>query len=85
MLAVLLASSIGVISVQHKVRALESQYYQALRQSLEANEEWGRLRLEKEHLTSPARVEQIAKTQLNMTSDKSNYQLIYIAEPSANE
>jgi len=73
-----LGSLVAISNVEHQVRALESQYYLSLKQALKANEEWGRLRLEKEHLTAPARVEHIAKTELNMTLDKSNYQTIYL-------
>ena len=73
----------AISKVEHQVRALETQYYQALKQALKANEESGRLRLEREHLMAPARVEYIAKTQLNMTLDKSNYQTIYLIEKNA--
>ncbi|GEM_PF-6160823 len=81
LLLFVLASLIAISKVEHQVRALETQYYQVLKQALKANEESGRLRLEKEHLTAPARVEYIAKTQLDMTRDKSNYQTIYIVHP----
>jgi len=80
LLMFVLGSLVAITQVQHQVRYLETQYYQALKQSLKANEEWGRLRLEKEHLTAPARVERIARSQLNMTLDKSNYQTIYLTE-----
>ena len=80
LLVFVIASLIAISLVQHQVRSLESQYYQALKQALKANEEWGRLRLEKEHLTAPARIEYIAKTKLNMTLDKSNYQVIYVTK-----
>ncbi len=75
----IVGSLVAISKVEHQVRILESQYYQSLKLALKANEEWGRLRLEKEHLTAPARVEHIAKTELNMTLDKSNYQTIYLA------
>ncbi len=80
LLIFVMASLIAITHVQHQVRVLESQYYQALKASFKANEEWGRLRLEKEHLTAPARVEWVAKTQLNMTLDKSNYQTLYVTD-----
>jgi len=73
-----LASLVAISKIEHQVRALETRYYQVLKLALKANEESGRLRLEKEHLTAPARVEYVAKTELNMTRDKSNYQTIYI-------
>jgi cell division protein FtsL len=77
----LLASLVAISKVEHQIRALETQYYQVLKQALKANEESGRLQLEKEHLTAPARVEYVAKTELNMTRDKSNYQTIYVVQP----
>ncbi len=76
-----LASLVAISKVEHQVRALETQYYQVLKLALKANEESGRLQLEKEHLTAPARVEYVAKTELSMTRDKSNYQTIYIVQP----
>ena len=82
LLLFVLASLVAIVKVEHQVRGLETQYYQVLKEALKANEESGRLRLEKEHLTAPARVEYIAKTELNMTRDKSNYQTIYILQPS---
>jgi len=78
---ILLVSLVAIVKVEHQVRGLETQYYQVLKEALKANEESGRLRLEKEHLTAPARVEYIAKTEMNMTRDKSNYQTIYIVQP----
>ena len=81
LLVFLLSSLVAIVKVEHQIRALETQYYNVLKQGLKANEESGRLRLEKEYLTAPARVEYIAKTELNMTRDKSNFQVIYIAQP----
>ncbi len=78
LLFLILVSLIAISRVEHQIRVLESQYYQSLKQALKANEEWGRLRLEKEHLSAPARVEYIAKTQLGMTLNKSNRQTIYL-------
>ncbi|GKT11663.1 MAG: cell division protein FtsL [Thiomicrorhabdus sp.] len=80
LVSLVLVSLVAITRVQHQVRHLETQYYHSLKQSLHENEEWGRLRLELEHLTAPAKVEQIAKAKLNMTSDKSNFQIIYIVE-----
>lgn len=79
-----IASLFAITRVQHDIRSLESQYYQALKGSLKAHEEWGRLRLEKEHLTATARVEMIAKTQLNMTLNKLNYQTIFLQKTGSN-
>ncbi len=78
LIALVLASLVGVVRVQHEIRHLETQYYQSLKSALTAHEEWGRLQLERKYLTAPARVEQVARTQLNMTSDKSNFQTLYL-------
>ncbi|WP_127470234.1 cell division protein FtsL [Thiomicrorhabdus aquaedulcis] len=73
-----LASMVSIVKVQHEIRTLESQYYQSLRASLQAKDEWGRLMLEKTHLTSPARVEKIARNSLGMTTSKTHYQTLYL-------
>ncbi|MGM0541453.1 MAG: cell division protein FtsL [Pseudomonadota bacterium] len=78
LIVLVLASLIGVVRVQHEIRHLETQYYLSLKEALTAHEEWGRLQLEKKYLTAPARVEQVARTKLNMTSDKSNFQILYL-------
>lgn len=84
LLLVILLSLLAIIKVQHQIRHTETDYYLALKNQIQAKEEWGRLTLEKMHLSSPARVEQIAQTQLNMTMDKSvekkNLQTIYLQE-----
>lgn len=83
LLFICLVTLLAIVKTQHEIRSVESTYYQTLQHALEAREEWGRLMLEKQHLTSPARVEQQAK-QLDMTLDKTHYQYIYIqpdAEP----
>ena len=81
LVTLVLASLLAIVHVQHKIRNIESQYYQSLQQSLVAKEEWGRLMLEKKHLTSPNMVEQIAKQKLAMTLDKEHFQYLYI-EPT---
>lgn len=73
-----LVSLLAIVHVQHEIRNLESRYYQSMQQTLVAKEDWGRLMLEKKHLTSPAMVEQVAKQQLDMTLDKTNFKHIYI-------
>ncbi|GAB6070759.1 hypothetical protein JCM30760_18560 [Thiomicrorhabdus hydrogeniphila] len=78
LVTLVLASLLAIVHVQHKIRNIESQYYQSLQQSLVAKEEWGRLMLEKKHLTSPNMVEQIAKQKLGMTLDKEHFQYLYI-------
>ena len=87
LILLVLASLVGVVRVQHEIRHLETQYYLSLKEALTEHEEWGRLQLERKYLTAPARVEQVARTQLNMTSDKSNFQTLYLTpkEPESIE
>lgn len=77
-----LASLLAIVHVQHEIRSTESRYYQVMQQTLVAKEQWGRLMLEKEHLTSPVMVEKVASEQLNMTLDKSGFETVYL-EPQA--
>ena len=81
---IVLLSLLAIIQVQHQIRHTETDYYAALKKKIQAKEEWGRLSLEKMHLSAPARVEQIAQTKLNMTMEKSaelkNLQTIYLKE-----
>jgi cell division protein FtsL len=84
LLGLILLSLIGIISVQHQIRHLETDYYHALQQTIQAQEEWGRLMLEKTHLSAPARVEQLAQSKLGMVLEKSqqhNLQILYLPEP----
>jgi len=78
LVALVCVSLLAIVHVQHQIRNVESQYYQSLKQTLVAKEEWGRLMLEKKHLTSPAMVEKIAKQKLDMTLDKTHFHNIYI-------
>ena len=73
-----LVSLLGIVQIQHEIRHVESRYYQTMQQTLVAKEEWGRLMLEKKHLTSPAMVEKVASEQLEMTLNKSNFEYIYL-------
>jgi cell division protein FtsL len=66
LMLVLLAGLLGSVYLKHHIRMLEAQYYQIMQQTLVAKEQWGRLQLEKNHLTSPQRVENIAKNVLDM-------------------
>ncbi|MEA1989793.1 MAG: cell division protein FtsL [Pseudomonadota bacterium] len=78
LVALVCISLLAIVHVQHQIRNVESQYYQSLKHTLVAKEEWGRLMLEKKHLTSPAMVENIAKQKLDMTLDKTHFHNIYI-------
>ena len=82
LLVLTLLSLLAIIQVQHHIRHIETDYYLALKKQIEAKEEWGRLSLEKMHLSAPARVEYIAQSQLGMTIEKSvkagNLQTLYL-------
>lgn len=65
-------SFIAIIQVQHQIRHLETRYAAALQKQVVLQEELGKLKLEKHHLTALARVEEVARTQLNMTLEKSS-------------
>lgn len=84
LLFTVLALFVAIILVQHEIRHTETEYSHALQKNIQAREEWGRLMLEKMHLTAPARIEQIAGSRLNMTLEKSesrqNLQTIYLQE-----
>lgn len=73
-----LISLLGIVHIQHDIRSVESRYYQTMQQTLVAKEEWGRLMLEKKHLTSPAMVEKVASEQLEMTLNKANFEYLYL-------
>ena len=75
---IMLASLLGIVYVQHEIRHTESSYHAVMQQTLVAKEEWGRLMLEKEHLTAPAMVEKIAIEQLNMTIDNEHFETVYL-------
>jgi cell division protein FtsL len=68
-----------IVQVQHHIRHIQTQYADALNHQILLREEWGKLALEKHHLTSLARIESIAKNDLGMQLKSSrNLQHIYI-------
>ncbi len=87
-LAVILVAMISIVLVQHNIRNLETAYAKMFAYQKQHHGEWGRLILEKHHLSAPARVEQIARENLNMTintSDNPNqHQTIVLEIPSDN-
>lgn len=89
LLVVLVASLIAIVEVQHQVRHLETQVAQSLKKQVALHQEFGKLTLEKHHLTALARVEYLAKTQLNMTLKKSpelqNFQIIFLEKWDVND
>lgn len=67
LVALLLVSAVGVVYIKHTSRS-EFVALQKLERERDAlNEEWSRLLLEQSTWASPARVEQQARTRLDMT------------------
>ncbi len=71
MLGIVLISMLAIVVIQHEIRNLETDYAKSLKIQNQQREEWGRLSLEKHHLSAPARVEQVAREKLNMTIESS--------------
>lgn len=87
LLGVVFVSLVAIVQLQHQVRHLETLYAQALKHQVYLQEEQGKLKLEKHHLTALARVERIATKKLKMTLDKTpanrNAQTIYLEKTDA--
>ncbi|WP_422134525.1 cell division protein FtsL [Endozoicomonas sp. ALD040] len=66
LLACVLVSGVAVSFVKHENRLLHNELQQAFEQRNKAQVEWGKLLLEHSSLTSPGRVERIARDELNM-------------------
>ncbi len=70
LLAVVVACALGVVTSQHKARALFAELQQAQAQAQAMDVEWGQLQLEQSTLATPVRVEKIAVQKLHMDSPK---------------
>lgn len=67
LVAVTLASAIGVVFSRHEARQLFIELQQLNAERDRLNIEWGRLRIEHSTWASPGRIEQIARERLGMT------------------
>lgn len=65
-LLLVVASALGVIYSSYQSRQLFSSLQQLSKESMQLEEEWGRLLLEQSTWASHARIEQLAKSQLDM-------------------
>jgi cell division protein FtsL len=72
MVAMVIVSSVGVIYSKHMNRNEFIQLQKLEKQRDLLNEEWGRLLLEQSTWGSPSRVEQQAKTRLDMVVPKAD-------------
>jgi len=77
----LLVSAIGVIWSKHQARTtfIELQRLQAERDRLDI--EWGQLKIQQSYSATPGRVEQVAYTDLKMTTPRPNEVRIVQTEP----
>lgn len=65
-LAVVLVSTLGVVSVTYESRTLFSALETTRNQQRNELEQWGKLLLEESAFSAPSRVERIAREELNM-------------------
>lgn len=66
LLTFVLVSGVAVSFVEHENRRLHNELQQEFEQKNKAQVEWGKLLLEHSSLTSPGRVEKIARDELDM-------------------
>ncbi len=64
----LIVSALTLVNVQHRARTVFVELEALKKEAGELDVEWGKLRLEQSTLTSHARVEALAKTQLGLVT-----------------
>lgn len=72
LLIAVVVSALAVSYSAYESRRLHNQLQQALEQRNRAQVEWGRLLLESSTLTSPGRIEQLARDKLNMATPQTS-------------
>lgn len=68
LMAVLMLCALAVVNAQHRARTLFIEMEALKKEARDLEVEWGKLQLEQGTLTSHARVETLAKTQLGLIS-----------------
>lgn len=66
LLLLTIACALGVVTSQHKARKLFVAWQNEKERAQQMEVEWGKLQLEQSTLVAPARVERIARQQLQM-------------------
>lgn len=66
LLFLVIACALGVVTSQHKARKLFVAWQNEKERAQQIEVEWGKLQLEQSTLVAPARVEEIARRQLQM-------------------
>ncbi len=82
LLILTIACALGVVTSQHKARKLFVELQNEKDRAQQMDVEWGKLQLEQGTLVMPARVEQLARQQLQMHMPQSE-QIRYIRVSSA--
>jgi cell division protein FtsL len=70
LLALVIASALGVVSAQHQTRKLFIELERAQARAQELEVEWGQLQLEQSTWAALARVERLARERIGMTQPK---------------
>jgi cell division protein FtsL len=77
LLAILIASALGIVTAQHKSRKLYIELQQQQENARQLDIEWGQLQLEQSTWAMHARIEQIARAYLRMqVPDASRIQIV---------
>lgn len=71
LLLLVIATALGVVYSSFKSRQLFSELQRLDREAIHLEEDWGRLLLEQSTWASPARIEQLARTRLDMVVPQS--------------
>ena len=77
LVALVVASALGVVSAQHQARRLYAELQREQSQMQQLDVEWGQLQLEQSTWAAHARIEKIAREQLHMQAPKAS-QLVVV-------
>ena len=81
LLFLVIACALGVVTSQHKARKLFVAWQNEKERAQQMEVEWGKLQLEQSTLVAPARVEKIARQQLQMqVPAKEQMRYVYIGD-----
>jgi cell division protein FtsL len=79
---ILITSALGVVTSQHKARSLFAALESERETARQLDVKWGQLQLEQSTLAMHGRIEQIARTKLNMKApSESRVQIVTAAHP----
>lgn len=84
LLFLVIVCALGVVTSQHKARKIFVELQNEKDRAQQMDVEWGKLQLEQSTLVTPARVEKLARQQMQMHMPQSE-QIRYIRESDAME